>query len=187
MGTEAELLGRAVAGDQQAWRALVQRYSRLVWRVARAHRLDAADAADVSQNTWIALTEHAAAIRMPDRLAGWLATTARRECLRVLERRGREVPVDRPGELDLAPDDSWPEVAVLRSDRDDLLWSALTALSERCRKLLGLLAFAPELTYPRLARALGLSPASVGRTRGRCLGDLRRKLALLGMPEGAVG
>jgi DNA-directed RNA polymerase specialized sigma24 family protein len=49
-------------------------------------------------------------------------------------------------------------------------------LSQRCRQLLGLLAHAPELTYVQLSRALGLKLSSIGRTRGRCLEELRHKL-----------
>src|SRR5690349_18262218 len=56
--TVAELLQRAAAGSQDAWDEIVRRYERLVWSVARAHRLDAADAADAVQTTWLRLVEH---------------------------------------------------------------------------------------------------------------------------------
>ncbi|MGH3859500.1 RNA polymerase sigma factor, partial [Actinokineospora sp.] len=87
----AELVRRAGTGDQAAWRDLVDRHAGLVWRVARAHKLDDADAADVSQSTWIALAENLPTLRSPERLSAWLATTARRECLRMIADRGREV------------------------------------------------------------------------------------------------
>ncbi|HEX3003939.1 MAG TPA: hypothetical protein VHO27_06995, partial [Angustibacter sp.] len=45
----AALLERAAAGSQDAWNEIVRRYERLVWSVARAHRLDASDAADAVQ------------------------------------------------------------------------------------------------------------------------------------------
>lgn len=76
------------------------------------------------------------------------------------------------------------EPRVLRDIRDRLLWDAFARLPARCRKLLGLLAHAPELTYVQLSRALGLQVASIGRTRGRCLTELRRRLTRLeGAPE----
>src|SRR3954464_637874 len=81
-------------GDQAAWDALVDRFASLVWSVARAHRLSAADAADVSQTTWLRLAEHIGRLRDPERLAGWLSTTARNECLKVLRHAGRQIPVD---------------------------------------------------------------------------------------------
>ncbi len=79
-----ELVRLAADADQAAWRELVRRYRTLVWAVAREHRLDASDAADVSQATWLTLAEQLPRLREPERLAGWLATTARRESLRIL-------------------------------------------------------------------------------------------------------
>jgi len=40
------------------------------------------------QNTWLRLVGHLDRINEPEHLAGWLATTARRECLHVLRRGG---------------------------------------------------------------------------------------------------
>ena len=169
-----ELIHRAVRGDEQAWQELVRRHAAVVWSVTRAHRLRGADAADASQNTWAALAEHLPKLRNPDRVAGWLATTARRECLRILLQGRREVPLD---DIEI---ETYEEPAVFRTARDKLLWQAFATLPARCRQLLGLLAHAPELTYVQLSRALGIKVNSIGQTRGRCLDVLRRRLILLG-------
>src|SRR3954471_11434121 len=86
----AALLARASEGDDDAWHALVDQHTPLLWAVARSHRLDAADAGDVVQTTWLRLLEHLGRIEDPTRLIGWLVTTARRESLRTLRRAGRE-------------------------------------------------------------------------------------------------
>src|SRR5687768_651051 len=57
-GSVTELVGRARGGDQSAWNELVERYSRLLWSVARAHRLPQAESADVVQMTWLLLVEN---------------------------------------------------------------------------------------------------------------------------------
>ena len=57
---------------------LVERHARLVWSVLRSYRLDDATAADVFQTVWLRLVEQIDRIRDPERLAAWLATTARR-------------------------------------------------------------------------------------------------------------
>ncbi len=68
----------------------MRRYRGMVGKVARSYRLSDADTADVLQNTWLRAFERIDTVREPDRLSGWLATTARRECLAVLRRtRGR--------------------------------------------------------------------------------------------------
>src|ERR1700722_10215946 len=87
-----ELVSDAADGDSEAWDALVDRFAGTVWGVARAYRLSASDAADVSQTTWLRLVEHLDRIEQPDRIGGWLTTTARREALRVVRMSGRQIP-----------------------------------------------------------------------------------------------
>lgn len=172
------LVRRAADGDQAAWHELVRRYASVVWSVAREHRLATCDAADVSQATWLNLAEHLTRLRDPDRLAGWLATTARRESLRILAVRRREAP------LEWAADQSimdGPEAGVVTGDRDGVLWRCLHGLPERCRSLLRLIAHAPDLTYAQAARAVGVRAGSVGPLRSRCLAVLRQRLVAAGV------
>ncbi len=84
------LVLRAAAGDRSAWDELVSRFSGLVCAVARGHRLRSEDAAEVFQTTWLRLLENLAQLREPDRVGAWLATTARRECLRLFRQHGTE-------------------------------------------------------------------------------------------------
>ena len=88
----SELVARASAGDQVAWDQLVERYGGLVWAVARAHGLGPADASDVSQVTWLLLTQHLGSLQQPERLGSWLLTTATREADRMGRLRGCEIP-----------------------------------------------------------------------------------------------
>lgn len=171
----ADLIKRAGAKDQQAWRQLVNRFGSLVWGVARSHRLDHADAADVSQTTWLRLAENLDTLRDPTRLPGWLATTARRESLRVLAGRRREAPGDLPDE----PDHdrvARPETSVLTADRNQRLWQAFQGISERCQQLLRLIATSPELSYAEIGSILDMPVGGIGPTRLRCLQTLRRRL-----------
>lgn len=175
--TEA-LLAAASAGDQQAWDWLVDRFARLVWSIARSFRLSDADAADVCQTTWLRLVEHLDAIKDPDRLAGWLATTTRRESITVLRKRDREVPVfDGPDEED-EDEDQNPETQTIAQDEYRELWNAFAGLSERCRDLLRVLAVSPLENYAQIASALGMAVGSIGPTRARCLERLRARLVV---------
>lgn len=142
-----------------------------IWAVARAHRLNDADAADVFQTTWLNLAEHLHGIRDSEKISAWLATAAKRECLRVIELR-RPLPV-RWLPVAVAP---LPEQTVLRDERDRQLWAAFQALPERCQRLLRVFAYAPEFTYTQLADAVGISESSVGSMKGRCLKALKVKL-----------
>ena len=86
----SELVARVSAGDQGAWDQLVERYGELVWAVARTHGLGRGDASEVSQVTWLLLTQHLASIQQPERLGGWLVRTATREAYRMCRLRGRK-------------------------------------------------------------------------------------------------
>jgi RNA polymerase sigma factor (sigma-70 family) len=173
--TEAGALVRAAAaGDQGAWSMLVERYSRLVWSIARNHRLSADDAGEVSQTTWLRLAEHIDRLQDPSKVGGWLATTARHESLRVLRGSGRQIPMG-----DDMPEPVGPAVALdealLRSERDSMLWQAFSRLPARDQALLRLLVSDPMPSYEEIAAAMGMPVGSVGPTRARCLERLRRE------------
>jgi DNA-directed RNA polymerase specialized sigma24 family protein len=94
-----ELLARASTGDQVAWDKLVDRYGGMVWATACAHGLGSHDAADVSQVTWLLLTQHLGSLQQPDLLGVWLLRTATREASRIRRLRGYEVPVTHQRDL----------------------------------------------------------------------------------------
>jgi RNA polymerase sigma factor (sigma-70 family) len=166
------LLKAAAAGDQGAWDALVQRHTSLLWSIARSFRLSNADAADVVQTTWLRLVEHMDKIADPERVAGWLATTARRECIHLMRRTDRHA--ESSAELPDLPDDGpEPDTALLRDERDGELWQALARLDELCQRLLRVLMSDPPPAYADVAVALGMKVGSIGPTRGRCLDKLR--------------
>ncbi|QFZ24895.1 sigma-70 family RNA polymerase sigma factor [Saccharothrix syringae] len=182
------MLTLAHGGDETAWQEVVRRHVRLVWAVPRSHRLGPEDAADVCQTTWLALAENLTRIRHPDRLGAWLVTTARHESLAVLRLRGREAPTDLWQPPDRAPTGNTapafgntaptPEDALLTGEADARLWRAYATLGDRCREILRLAAFAPELSFTQVAEAVGIPVNSLGPTRGRCLAVLRRRIGV---------
>jgi RNA polymerase sigma factor (sigma-70 family) len=178
-----ELLRRAVCGDQSAWNALVDRFAGMVWAIARAHRLDEATAADVSQTTWLKLVEHLDRIEQPERIGAWLGTTARRESLRVIRMAGRQVPTGEDFDLRQAGVADAPvEGHMLVEERNQTLSALVDQLPCRCQLILRLLGADPPLSYKDLSEALGMPIGSIGPTRARCLEHLRR----LGVQPGLV-
>lgn len=148
--------------------------------MARAHDLAYADAADVVQTTWLRLVENLGRLRHPERVGGWLASTARHECLRVVRRSARERPAEFLHEGDEPPSAPSAESAVLNRAGRALVLDALGALSERCRTLLRMLAATPSPSYVDVSTTLGIPVGSIGPTRARCLDRLRRELAARG-------
>jgi RNA polymerase sigma factor (sigma-70 family) len=173
----ALLVRAATDGDQRSWNELVRRHARLVWSVARAHGLAAADAADVSQTVWLRLVEYLATLREPTRLPGWLSTAARRESLRVLHEQSKETLDSEMVEHMASDVAESPEVQVLAADRARQVWAALRLLPHNCQVLLRALAASAEMHYAQIAQGLNIPVGSIGPTRQRCIKQLRTALA----------
>jgi RNA polymerase sigma factor (sigma-70 family) len=160
-------------GDKEAWAELVRRYARLVFTTARRVGLDAYDAEDCSQHTWLALYRNRRAIRDAGRLPAWLILTTRREAISILKRRRREISqlsdIVEP-RIPVPPDEE-----LLRLEQLDKLEHGLKHMDPRCQKLLRALFTAEEtVSYRDLAKSLGISANSLGPIRARCLERLRR-------------
>jgi RNA polymerase sigma factor (sigma-70 family) len=172
--TRPDALVRAArAGDNDAWARLVARYDRLLRSVAGSYRLQPSDVDDVVQMTWMRLYGHVDRVRDPAAIAGWLATTARREAMRVLQTHVREQLSDDP-ELGEDDDSGCPEARVLADEERIILEQAIAVLPDRQRKLLNLLATQPDADYQRISATLEMPHGSIGPTRARGLLRLRQ-------------
>lgn len=171
----ALMVQRAAEGDVRAWERLVDQYAGLIWGITRQFRLAEGDAADVAQTTWLRLLEHIERIARPERVASWLAATARNECLRILAARRWAVSDYDDAELDRAIAFDEPEIdaRLLTAERDQAVREALTHLPRRWQRLLELLMADPPVSYAEISDELGLPVGSIGPTRGRCLARLR--------------
>ena len=167
------LVAEAARGDERAWQLLVSRFSATIHGVARRYSLGPADRDDVAQRTWLALVEHIGSVREPAALGGWLVTTARHECARVLKRSRREIPVEDFDRHEVA-DPASVEDAVADAERRHALQRALDVLPPRQRALMRMLLDKPALTVSELSIELGMPKGSVGPTHIRGLARLRR-------------
>jgi RNA polymerase sigma factor (sigma-70 family) len=177
----AKLVRAAIDGDQPAWNTIVDRFTPLLWSICRTYRrLNAAEAADVVQLTWLRLLDSLESIRDPARLAKWLATTCRRECLAAL-RRGKRIQLTADDWFDseaFGPAEGADEQSLV-SDRNAGLWRAFRQLSQRCQEVLRVLVVEVEdgpPSYNLAAAVLGMPVGSLGPTRKRCLEQLRKIL-----------
>jgi RNA polymerase sigma factor (sigma-70 family) len=184
----AALVRAAADGDAGAWKELYQRFSGLVWAVARAYLVNASDAQDVAQTTWFRLAENLTRLRDPDRVGAWLASTTRHEALRVIRTSGRALPVGDVGLLGFDRDDRTPEKLLLEAEEADaeaaravMLWGAFEELSDRCRRLLRLLIASPRPSYQEIAAGLDIAVGSIGPIRARCLKRLHALVSERGM------
>lgn len=180
-GSRIAMLVRAAAnGNQHAWEGLVNEFSPLVLGVARAHRLSEADASDVAQTTWLRLVEHLGRIEDPDRVGGWLATTAWRESTRVQRRARKQIVTDQVPEPTAEED---VEQRLVTAERDAAMRAAFQRLRGRDQALLRLLVSDPAPSYEQIGEILQMPVGSIGPTRARSLTRLRREAALVGLTQ----
>jgi RNA polymerase sigma factor (sigma-70 family) len=142
--------------------------------VTRDFRLAESDRADVSQTTWLRLFEHIDRLDDPGRVGAWLATTARRECLRLTALRKRVV-LAHEGDAFEAREAHQPAVDedLLAAERADDVRMAIEQLPPHWQRLIHLLMADPPLSYAEISERLRLPIGSIGPTRGRCLAKLR--------------
>ena len=180
---DAALVERCLRGDASAWAALVQRFQRLVYAVAMRAGLDEHGAADVFQTVFSRLLEHLPRLAQPERVQAWVVTTAKREALRQRQQAQRNLSLTRPDDADGdALEDSLQDPAPLTEQalddlqQLDLLRRGLDRLDPRCQGLLLMLFNDDDESpaYDQIAQRLGMPVGSIGPTRARCLGKLRR-------------
>lgn len=166
------LLENAARGAEWAWRDIVDRYSSLVSSVCAQYRIGNADAQDISGAVWLRLVTNLSHIREPEALPGWLRTTTRHECLRLLRHQNRQVPTDDP----LLGESTEPQfdAGLIGAERQAAARRACARLPVRDRQLLALLFCDPPKSYREISATLGIPVGSIGPSRARCLDRVRR-------------
>ncbi len=171
---------RRAAHDDDAFRLIQTRYVNLLWATTAGFRLDRQTREDVVQLVWLKLVQHVGRIRQPERLSGWLATTTRNECLRIVKARSRLTLSDTM-DAHLAADDQSVDTRLVRDETVRAVGEALNELGSRCQALLRLLAVDPPPTYEEISAALGMPVPSIGPTRQRCLRTLAKHPRIVGI------
>lgn len=170
----AELLLRVRHGDPSAWNEIVRRYGKLVSTTVRSFGLQDADALDAEQTTWLRLAEKVHQIQHPERLGGWLATTARRECMRIL----REAKFTLFGAMteSIVDPSANAEQRSIDAEAARTLWNLISELPPRQQAVLRALFSHHPHSYAEVARITGITPGAIGPTRMRALARLKDML-----------
>lgn len=163
-------------GDERAWRELCSRVKNVAWKTINSYGVRGADAEDAYAATMFRLAEHLDRIRDPERLPGWVATTARNETLGLFRSRRRTVVVDSVPERDAGNGE--PDAALVRNELRNAMRQAFALLDERCQRLLRILTADPPIPYDDVGALLEMPHGSIGPTRRRCLDMLRSKAPL---------
>jgi RNA polymerase sigma factor (sigma-70 family) len=166
--TDAALVARCREGDDEAWRALVERFSRYVYAIAvQGFRLPAQDAEDVFQDVFARVYERLDSLREDDAVRPWIAQLTRRLCIDRLRSGTREAGTDVEELADVPAEDVLTEL----EDAFDV-HEALADLPENCQEILDRF-FARDESYRTIGDTLGLPAGTIASRISRCLDKLR--------------
>jgi RNA polymerase sigma factor (sigma-70 family) len=167
--TDAQLVARCRTGDHEAWRELVDRFSRYFYAIAvQAFKLSEQDAEDVFQEVFARAYEHLHKLRDDEAIRPWLAQLTRRLCIDRL----------RAGSDELLGDDvDVPDADDRIGKLDDSLavHEALATLPENCQEILDRF-FARDESYRTIGDALDLPSGTIASRISRCLTKLRSEM-----------
>ncbi len=181
---DRRLVDACLAGDEQAWSALVDKYSQLVYAIARRYGASRDQATDLFQAIWLDAYNDLPNLRRKGALKSWLVSLASHKCYhwkrKHLRQRAHEVATFEDQDLDDHPAGD-PEL-IERLARDQLVRDAVLSLAPRCREMIRLLFFTfPPRPYKEVAESMGLAVGSIGFIRRRCLMRLHRALERHGL------
>ena len=164
--SDAHLVARCRTGDEDAWRELVERFSRYVYAICvQAYRLPEHDAEDVYQEVFARVYEKLETLREDEAFRPWIAQLTRRLCIDRKRSGSREEPAD--AVLETAADDVLGELEEAFDVHE-----ALAALPENCQEILDRF-FARDESYRTIGDALDLPAGTIASRISRCLTKLR--------------
>ena len=167
--TDAALVARCRDGDDEAWRELVERFSRYVYAIAvQGFRLPQHEAEDVFQDVFARVFERLDSLREDDAVRPWIAQLTRRLCLDAIARGSREQPASEQ-DFEESSDD-FAEIDEAFEVRE-----AMTTLGDACQEILDRF-FAQDQSYRTISAELEIPAGTIASRIARCLRKLREEL-----------
>jgi RNA polymerase sigma factor (sigma-70 family) len=177
---DERLVQACLAGDENAWNRLIDKYKRLIYSVPVKYGMSPDDAADIFQNVCVDLFTNLAKLRKIESLRSWLITVATHKCFHHKRQQRQDVELDAM-EQEMAEEIAPAPEVIQEVQEEQAVRDALQRLTPRCAELVRLLFFEqPPVPYNQVAQKLGLATGSIGFIRGRCLNRLQKILAEMG-------
>ena len=177
--SDAQLVARCRAGDEDAWRELVERFSRYVYAISvQAYRLSESDAEDVFQEVFARAYVNLPKLRDDTAIRPWLAQLTRRLCLDTLRAGARE-------QLDELPEPAGVDERSRGSTRRCSCTTRSPRSRTNCREILDRF-FARDESYRSIGEALDIPPGTIASRISRCLVKLKTEMRR-GKKTGACG
>jgi RNA polymerase sigma-70 factor (ECF subfamily) len=150
---------QALAGDQSAFAALVQRYQSAVFNMAYRMLGDPTEAEDAAQEVFVRAWNQLHTFQQDRRFSTWLLSIASHHAIDMLRRRKPQAPLDDVA-LFIESDDPQPDELALQGEQREMVQRLLNRLPEKYRSVT-VLRYYNDLSYDEIARATGLTESAV--------------------------
>lgn len=179
--TDTRLVKECLAGNEEAWSALIDKYKALIYSIPVKYQMPPQEAADVFQAVCMELLSRLVDLREPKALPAWLIQVTHHQCFRWKRQQQRIVSSDSETgalEPEIPP---VAETLIRQTQEEQILREAISGLAPQCQKLVAALFFEfPARPYTEIAAELGLAVGSIGFTRQKCIERLRKSLKKMG-------
>ncbi len=180
--SDAALIRRCRAGDNDAWSQLIERYQRLIFAIPRRAGLGDEQAADVFQDVCLTLFEKLDDIEQPEKIRSWIVTTAKFKTWGVIRAAKNLYSPANEEEMEFEManiEDARPlaDEMLIELEQQHLIRTALNKLEQQCIKILSMIYLRePAASYVEVATAIGVGSTSISPMRARCLKKLEKLL-----------
>jgi len=168
--SDRQLVQHVLAGNREAYAALVERYQHAVFAVALKVIGDRDGAEDAAQNAFVAAYTNLNRLHDANAFGAWLLVITRREAIGVARSRPRTIPLDDDHNASVSIPDGLVENEKLRE-----LINALDRLADREQQVLMLRYFQSQ-PVAAIATITGRSVGTVTKQISRALARLREQL-----------
>lgn len=160
--SDAELVQHTLAGDQDAFTTLVERYKDAVQNLAYRMLSNITEAEDVTQEVFVRAYTQLATYKPAHKFSTWLLSIASHLAIDQLRRRRfLALPLEDVPFLEWVADlGAGPEQSALEVEQQDEIQTYLRRLPSKYRAVI-LLRYWYDLSYDEIALALNLTPALV--------------------------
>lgn len=178
---EKSEIKRAMAGNEQAFEALVLRYQTPVYNLCLRMTGNPDDAADVAQEAFLKAWRNLSSFQFESAFSTWLYRLTSNACLDFLRAKKRHATVSLTAEddeaqiMDVADPAPTPESTLLAQEESRAVAAAMAALEPEHRQILTLRVI-QDLSYGEIAQILGIKEGTVKSRIARARENLRKKL-----------
>jgi RNA polymerase sigma factor (sigma-70 family) len=179
---DTRLVEGCLAGSEEAWSALVDKYKNLIFSIPIKYGFSRDDATDIFQAVCLELLSELSRLRKPKALPKWIIQITAHKCFH-WKRRQQRVEFSELDDKRLEQSVPPRAEAILReAEEEQGLRQVISDLPPRCRELVRMLFFEePPRPYQEIAATLGIASGSIGFIRQRCLERLRKRLVDAGL------